>query len=164
MSRMRTLWSASAAAGLCFLGLAGCQHAQEDHAQYAAAHWFHVVTTEPTAKGTYEMMCNAYRQGVPIETFAGAVARNAYLKDATGLQILESEGVPTGADLPARAVRGVLWTNTGSYDVQIYEGIEDQQTCITGLSIGGTPMLPSPAEAPAGSAPPSAEPAGVSAR
>jgi hypothetical protein len=160
---MRSLWFA-AAAGFCFLGLAGCQHAQEDYAQSAADRWFRMVTSELTPKGKYEMMCKAYRQSVPVETFAQALARNAYLKDASGLQILESEGVPTGADFPARAVRGVLWTNTGSYDVQIYEGIENGRMCITGLSIGGTPMLPSPADGPAGAAPTSVEPAGVSAR
>jgi hypothetical protein len=110
------------------------------------------------------MMCNAYRQSVPIEAFAGALAHNAYLNGATGLQILESEGVPTGAEFPARAVRGVLWTNTGSYDVQIYEGIENGKMCITGLSIGGTPMLPSPAGGPADPASKSDESAGVSAR
>jgi len=159
---MRPLWCL--AVGFSFLAIAGCQHTYEDHAQSAAAHWFHVVTTEPTAKGTYEMMCNAYRQGVPIETFAGAVARNAYLKDATRLDILESEGVPIGTDFPARAVRGVLWTNKGSYDVEIYEGIEDGQMCVTGLSIGGAAILPPPAEGPPGPAPTSVEPAGVSAR
>jgi hypothetical protein len=123
-----------------------------------------MVTTELSAQGTYEMMCNAYRQSVPIETFAGSVAHNAYLSGATGLQILESEGVPTGADFPARAVRGVLWTNTGSYDVEIFEGIENGRMCITGLSIGGTPMLPSPAAVPAAPAPTSVASEGASPR
>jgi hypothetical protein len=167
---MHTLWSAgasagaSAAAALCFLGflgflgLAGCEHAQENHAQTAADRWFRVVTSEPGPEGKYKMMCKSYRQGVPIETFAEALAHNAYLNGATGLQILDWEH-----DW-ARAVRGVLWTNTGSYDVEIYEGLENGRMCITGLSIAGAPVLSLPAEGAAGSASTSAESVGVSAR
>jgi hypothetical protein len=160
---MRIHWSAvaCAAATLCFLGflgLVGCDHAQENHAQTAADRWFRVVTSEPSPEGKYQMMCKSYRQSVPIEAFAAALEHNAYLSGATGLQILDWEH-----DW-ARAVRGVLWTNTGSYDVEIYEGLEDGGMCITGLSIGGTPMLPSPAAGPAGSASTSVEPASVSAR
>ena len=89
MFRMRTFWSAAAAA-FCVLGCAGCQHTRADYAQNAAERWVRMLAIEPTAKGKYEMMCGAYRKGVPFETFADTLAHNAYLNGATSLQVLWS--------------------------------------------------------------------------
>jgi hypothetical protein len=103
------------------------------------------ISGVPSAAGKYGMMCKAYQRSVPFEAFEGAVEHDAYLAGSPAVQLIGREGSD-----PTATFTGVLSTRTGRYDIRIYEGVEDGRMCITGLTIGGTPMLPSPAESPPG--------------
>jgi hypothetical protein len=120
------------------LALAGCAPEQSVFAST-------FISGVPSAAGKYGMMCKAYQHSVPFEAFEGAVEHDAYLAGSPGVQFVSREG----AD-PTATFTGVLTTRTGRYEVRVHEGVEDGRMCITGLTIGGIPMLPSPAESPPG--------------
>jgi hypothetical protein len=88
----------------------------------------------------YELLCPTYRFGVPFESFRAAVEANPVLLAATDLSINKYE---SGGGV-AVVQKGWLIGNAGTVDAQFHLSKMDGTWCLTGIELGGTPVLPVP--------------------
>lgn len=96
------------------------------------------------ARRAYDLLCPATRFGVPFEVFRDAVERNPFLLAATDVSINKYE---SGGGL-AVVQRGWLESTSGVTAASFYLSKIDQTWCLTGVELGGSPVLPAPAASP----------------
>ena len=97
-----------------------------------------VAAGEP--QRAYDLLCPATRFGVPFESFRNAVEHNGFLLAATGVTINKYE---SGGGL-AVVQKGWLESSSGVAAASFYLSKIDQAWCLTGIEIGGSPVLPAP--------------------
>lgn len=109
---------------------------------------FALAVSGGEARRAYAQLCPATRFGISFESFRDAVERNAFLLGATDVSIdkYESDG---GLAL---VERGWLESSTGVTAATFYLSKVDRQWCLTGIDVGGTPVLPAPGSAAIGAA------------
>lgn len=91
----------------------------------------------------YDLLCPATRFGIPFDGFRDAVERNPFLLAATGVSVNKYE---SGGGL-AVVQRGWLESTSGVTAATFYLSKIAEAWCLTGVEIGGTPVLPAPATA-----------------
>jgi hypothetical protein len=106
-----------------------------------------VAAGEP--QRAYDLLCPSTRFAIAYEAFRDAVERNAFLLAATGVSINKYE---SGGGL-AVVQKGWLESTGGVTAATFYLSKIDQAWCLTGVEIGGTPVLPAPAAAAPAAAP-----------
>jgi len=94
----------------------------------------------------YDMLCPPLRFGIPFETFRPAVEANPFLIGATGVSI---DTYRSGGGL-AMVQSGWIASTSGVAAAAFYLSKLDQAWCLTGVEIGGTPVLPAPGTPAAG--------------
>ena len=88
----------------------------------------------------YAKLCRGYANGVSKPSFARAVQSNAYLHAAPKLNFANASMQAGGW-----SVSGPLETTLGSVGIEVHGGTEEpQRLCISGILLGGTPVLPTP--------------------
>lgn len=117
-----------------------------------------VAAGEP--QRAFELLCPATRFGIPYESFRAAVESNAFLLAATDVTINKYE---SGGGL-AVVQKGWLESSNGVTAASFYLSKRGEAWCLTGIDLGGTPVLPAPgAAAPASGAASAAERAKIPA-
>lgn len=98
------------------------------------------AVAEGEPQRAYDLLCPATRFGIPYESFRSAVEHNAFLLAATGVTINKYE---SGGGL-AVIQKGWLESSSGVAAASFYLSKIDQAWCLTGIEIGGSPVLPAP--------------------
>jgi hypothetical protein len=89
---------------------------------------------------SYAKLCRGYSAGVPQSSVGKALRANAYLHASPSFGVYKRQSYQGGWSL-----EGAVKTNVGSVGLEVYGGTEAQDApCISGIVIGGTPVLPIP--------------------
>jgi hypothetical protein len=104
------------------------------------AHRFVTAVSHGEPRRAYDELCPATRFGLPYEAFEAAVDGNQFLLAASDISIDRYE---SGGGL-AVVQRGWLESPGGVTAAAFYLSKIDQSWCLTGIELGGTPVLQAP--------------------
>lgn len=99
---------------------------------------FALAVSSGDTERAYQLLCPSTRFGIPYAAFRTAVEANPFLISAAGVSIDKYE---SGGGL-AVIKKGWISSNAGVADAQFHLSKVDSAWCLTGVTIGGTPVLP----------------------
>jgi hypothetical protein len=94
----------------------------------------------------YEKLCKGVRAGLSLEAFTAAVRANPYLHGATKAAEMPNARFSIESSTMTSVEPMVIESTAGTVRADAYVSKTDGAWCITGMTVGGTPVLPAPGQ------------------